>query len=159
MSEEEKQKLNDGGKGGKDEVPEEVYFTTEFRHSEKYKVYVDNFIQDFKSTVFRQTMFSEFEDYAFKEIEKGNILTQEKLDNYYGDSILSSMEKEHDLYPNLIPHFKDWLIKYTNIDLGDKINNHCKNSVVYDINSQNDYRKLFGQDKKRLFVYTKFCHF
>ncbi|MCQ2790008.1 MAG: HD domain-containing protein [bacterium] len=66
----------------------------------------------------------------------------EKLDNYYGDSILSNMEKEHDLYPNLIPHFKDWLIKYTNIDLGDKINNHCKNSVVYDISSQNDYRKL-----------------
>lgn len=66
----------------------------------------------------------------------------EKLDDYYGDNMLEEIEKEHDLYPTLTPHIKDWLIKYTNIDLDKKAELNYSNKTIYDIKSQNDYRKL-----------------
>ena len=45
--------------------------------------YLDNYIQSFKGTVFRQTMFSEFEDFAFKTIEKDGILSPQIMIDQY----------------------------------------------------------------------------
>ncbi|MBQ0017439.1 MAG: oligoendopeptidase F, partial [Clostridiales bacterium] len=59
------------------------YMIKNAKTDEEKLFYLGHLIESFKGTVFRQTMFSEFEDYAFKEIEKGSILTQEKLNNKY----------------------------------------------------------------------------
>ena len=47
--------------------------------------YLDKYLKMFKSTIFRQTMFSEFEDYAHKSVEAGNALTVQTLCEYYGN--------------------------------------------------------------------------
>lgn len=45
--------------------------------------YLDKYIQNFKSTLYRQTMFSEFEDYAHKLIENGEPISKEILNKKY----------------------------------------------------------------------------
>jgi len=47
--------------------------------------YLDKYLNMFKSTIFRQTMFSEFEDYAHKLIENNQPISKEKLTTYYGE--------------------------------------------------------------------------
>ncbi len=65
----------------------------------------------FKSTIYRQTMFSEFEDFIFSEFENGNVLTNELLNNkyyelnklYFGDDIIINDEIKYEW--ERIPHF------------------------------------------------------
>lgn len=65
----------------------------------------------FKSTIYRQTMFSEFEDFIFSEYEKGNVLTNELLSNkyydlnkeYFGDDIIINDDIRYEW--ERIPHF------------------------------------------------------
>lgn len=47
--------------------------------------YLDKYLKMFKSTIFRQTMFSEFEDYAHKLIENDKPISLNVLKKYYGD--------------------------------------------------------------------------
>ena len=50
----------------------------------KEKLYIlDNLLLLFKSTIYRQTMFEEFEKYVYENIEKENNLSSEELSNYY----------------------------------------------------------------------------
>ena len=73
--------------------------------------YLDKFLNMFKSTLFRQTMFSEFEDYAHKLIENNQPISKEKLVKYYGqlnkdyhgEAIEHCSEIEHEWLR--IPHF------------------------------------------------------
>ena len=44
---------------------------------------LDNLLTLFKSTLYRQTMFEEFERYLYENIEKDNNLSEEDLSNYY----------------------------------------------------------------------------
>lgn len=65
----------------------------------------------FKSTIYRQTMFSEFEDFIFSEFENGNVLTNELLNNkyyelnklYFGDDVIINDEIKYEW--ERIPHF------------------------------------------------------
>lgn len=65
----------------------------------------------FKSTIYRQTMFSEFENFIFEEHEKGNILTNELLSNkyyelnqeYFGNDIIINDDIRYEW--ERIPHF------------------------------------------------------
>lgn len=65
----------------------------------------------FKSTIYRQTMFSEFEDFIFNEYENGNVLTHELLSNkyyelnkeYFGDDVIINDEIRYEW--ERIPHF------------------------------------------------------
>lgn len=65
----------------------------------------------FKSTIYRQTMFSEFEDFIFDEYEKGNVLTNELLSNkyyelnqeYFGNDVIINDEIRYEW--ERIPHF------------------------------------------------------
>ena len=65
----------------------------------------------FKSTIYRQTMFSEFEDFIFSEYEKGNVLTNEMLSNkyydlnklYFGSDIIINDQIRYEW--ERIPHF------------------------------------------------------
>ena len=54
--------------------------------SDKEKIYYyDYFLSEFKSTVFRQTMFSEFEQFAHETLEKGESISAEILNKIYYD--------------------------------------------------------------------------
>lgn len=53
------------------------------RDPEMRKYLLNHFIEEFKSTVFRQTMFAEFEHLAHKEVENGGVLTTKWLCDKY----------------------------------------------------------------------------
>ncbi|SHH76617.1 oligoendopeptidase F [Virgibacillus chiguensis] len=79
---------------------------------EKQKLYVLNhFLEGFRGTVFRQTMFAEFEHMIHVKQQQGEALTAEKLTElyydlnkkYYGDDVVS--DEEIGLEWARIPHF------------------------------------------------------
>ncbi|WP_430787663.1 oligoendopeptidase F [Virgibacillus flavescens] len=79
---------------------------------EKEKLYLLNhFLEGFRGTVFRQTMFAEFEHDIHKRMQDGEALTAEKLTEiyyalnkkYFGDEVVS--DEEIGLEWSRIPHF------------------------------------------------------
>ena len=70
--------------------------------------YLDNDLQTFKGTVFRQTMFSEFEDFAFKKIENNEILSPKILQDEY-----SALLKKH--FGNVVPIDENIVHEYQHI--------------------------------------------
>lgn len=79
-------------------------------NSEKRRI-LSEMMDLFKSTIYRQTMFSEFEDFIFEEHEKGNVLTNELLSNkyyelnqeYFGKDIIINDDIRYEW--ERIPHF------------------------------------------------------
>ena len=80
--------------------------------SEEEKIYlIDFYINNYKSTVFRQTMFAEFEREVHQKIENGEVLTKEDFTKiyhdlnkkYFGDAIVSDEEIGYEWMR--IPHF------------------------------------------------------
>lgn len=80
--------------------------------NEKEKMYLlTYYIDQFRTTVFRQTMFAEFEMTIHDYVEKGKILTQQLLRDiyyklnkkYYGDDIV--IDKDIEMEWARIPHF------------------------------------------------------
>ena len=59
------------------------YMQANAKTNQEKLFYIDNYLQSFKGTVFRQTMFSEFEDFAFKTTEKDGILSPKILTDKY----------------------------------------------------------------------------
>lgn len=54
--------------------------------SKDMKKYLINYhIEEFRTTVFRQTMFAEFEKWTHETVEKGGSLTAQSMCEYYGD--------------------------------------------------------------------------
>ncbi len=79
---------------------------------EEMQLYLVNFyIDEFKSTLFRQTMFAEFEKWAHEEVEAGNALTADALNDYYAklNSLYFGPDMGEDPYIQYewsrIPHF------------------------------------------------------
>lgn len=72
---------------------------------------LNQYLENFKGTVYRQTMFAEFERQAHKMAESGQALTPETLNNlyaslvkdYFGDGLV--MDEEVGLEWSRIPHF------------------------------------------------------
>lgn len=50
--------------------------------------YLDQYVKNIKATVFRQTMFSEFEDYAHKLVENNKPISNEILNNEYKNLLI-----------------------------------------------------------------------
>ena len=78
----------------------------------KLKMYLINqYLEQFRGTVFRQTMFAEFEKITHELVEKGEALTADRLSSiyhdlnvkYYGADIL--VDEEVDMEWARIPHF------------------------------------------------------
>ena len=76
------------------------------------KIYnFDHFLSEFKSTVFRQTMFSEFEQFAHETFENSLPISAEVLNNFYYDLNRKYFGKNVKLIPEIkyewsrIPHF------------------------------------------------------
>ena len=72
---------------------------------------IDHYIDSFKSTVFRQTMFAEFEKITHERVEKGDALTSADFKDiyynlnklYFGDAVISDEEIAYEW--SRIPHF------------------------------------------------------
>lgn len=80
--------------------------------SEEELLYLTDFyVNNYKSTVFRQTMFAEFERDVHHKIENGEVLTKDDFSNiyfelnkkYFGDSMVSDEEIAYEWMR--IPHF------------------------------------------------------
>lgn len=75
------------------------------------KYLINHFIEEFKGTVFRQTMFAEFEYLTHKEVESGGVLTANRLCEMYDklNSTYFGPALSHDKYIQYewarIPHF------------------------------------------------------
>lgn len=88
------------------------YYMLDHANSKEEKRAILSEMMDlFKSTIYRQTMFSEFEDFIFNEYEKGNVLTNELLSNkyyelnkeYFGGDVIINDEIRYEW--ERIPHF------------------------------------------------------
>lgn len=72
---------------------------------------LNHYLEQFRGTIFRQTMFAEFEKNIHEEVEKGGSLTADRLSQmyrelnrkYYGENIV--LDKEIDIEWARIPHF------------------------------------------------------
>lgn len=72
---------------------------------------IDDLLQRYKSTIFRQTMFAEFELFIHKYAESGNILTNDVMNDkyfelnklYFGDEVCVDEEIKYEW--ERIPHF------------------------------------------------------
>ena len=87
------------------------YYMLEHASDNKEKRAILSDMMDlFKSTIYRQTMFSEFEDFIFNEFENGNVLTNELLSNkyyelnklYFGDDVIINDDIKYEW--ERIPH-------------------------------------------------------
>ena len=88
------------------------YYMLENAKTNKEKKYIlSEMMNLFKATIYRQTMFSEFEDYIYNEVENDNVLTNEMLCNkyyelnklYFGNDIIINDEIKYEW--ERIPHF------------------------------------------------------
>lgn len=88
------------------------YYMLEHASDNKEKRAILSDMMDlFKSTIYRQTMFSEFEDFIFNEFENGNVLTNELLSSkyyelnklYFGDDVIINDDIKYEW--ERIPHF------------------------------------------------------
>ena len=72
---------------------------------------LNHYLEQFRGTIFRQTMFAEFERDIHREVESGGTLTADRLSEmyrdlnrkYYGNSIV--IDEEVDIEWARIPHF------------------------------------------------------
>lgn len=87
------------------------YYMLEHASDNKEKRAILSDMMDlFKSTIYRQTMFSKFEDFIFNEFENGNVLTNELLSNkyyelnklYFGDDVIINDDIKYEW--ERIPH-------------------------------------------------------
>jgi oligoendopeptidase F len=100
---------------------------------ESKKLYLMNeFVSDFVGTVYRQVMFAEFELWMYEEVEKGEILTSEYLNNkylelskfYYGhEQGITNVDDLSGIVWAYIPHFyfNFYVFKYATSFVGSLI--------------------------------------
>ncbi|HIT62323.1 MAG TPA: oligoendopeptidase F [Candidatus Caccovivens faecavium] len=96
------------------------YLLKNAKIDEEKKYYYDYFLTEVRSTIFRQTMFSEFEEWAHATYEKGEALTRESMCNkykelndfYHGDKVeqIDEMQYEWARIPHFYSHF--YVYKY-----------------------------------------------
>lgn len=87
------------------------YLISKTNNKDEKKYLIDDLIQDFKSTIYRQTMFAEFESIIHEKDAEGSILTHEELcdiyyklnKEYYGKNIVVDDIIKYEW--ERIPHF------------------------------------------------------
>lgn len=89
-----------------------IHYLMEHAKDDREKSYLVNyFLDQFKGTLYRQTMFAEFEKMVHRMVEQGEVLNGENLSDiyyklnqqYYGDGVVS--DPEIALEWSRIPHF------------------------------------------------------
>ena len=87
------------------------YMIKNAKTDEEKLFYLDNYLQHFKSTVFRQTMFAEFEDFAHNKITNDEILSEKILNEKYTELLKKHFADTVKIDENIthewqrIPHF------------------------------------------------------
>lgn len=87
------------------------YLIKNTEDSEKKKYFLNHYLEQFRGTVYRQTMFAEFEKLIHERVEQGDALTAEGLSDiyselnrkYYGDEIV--LDRGIEMEWARIPHF------------------------------------------------------
>lgn len=87
------------------------YLIENAENDDEKLLYITSFLDKFRTTVYRQTMFAEFEKIAHEMEQNGDSLTTEKLSNmyyelnkqYFGDKTVSDEEIKYEW--SRIPHF------------------------------------------------------
>lgn len=131
--------------------------------SEEEKLYlVNHYVDSFKSTVFRQTMFAEFEKKTHAAVERGEVLTAENFNEiyyklnkeYYGDAVISDKDIEFEWAR--IPHFyrNFYVYKYatgfsTAVSLSQNIISGDKDKLEAYLNFLKDGGRNFPLDQLR----------
>lgn len=127
------------------------YYMLEHASDNKEKRAILSDMMDlFKSTIYRQTMFSEFEDFIFNEFENGNVLTNELLSNkyyelnklYFGDDVIinDDIKYEWERIPHLYYDF--YVYQYaTGLSAACYI---VKRILNHDENAVSDYLKFLS---------------
>ncbi len=127
------------------------YYMLEHANTKEEKRAILSEMMDlFKSTIYRQTMFSEFEDFIFNEYENGNVLTNELLSNkyyelnkeYFGDDVIINDDIRYEW--ERIPHFyyDFYVYQYaTGLSAACYIVNRIKNNEK---NAVEDYLKFLS---------------
>ncbi len=89
-----------------------IHYLLEHATDEKQKKYlINHYLEQFKGTLFRQTMFAEFEQIAHKKVEDGEVLNAQNLceiyrklnEEYFGKDMV--IDEEIALEWSRIPHF------------------------------------------------------
>ena len=79
-----------------------------------------------------------FEDYAGLII---NTIFNRLLQYYDGANSIYKLQYDEKFYPLLCEHFKDWLLKYSNVsDATYRENKKFINKIIYNIDEINDYK-------------------
>ena len=87
------------------------YMIKNAKTDEEKLFYIDNYLQQFKGTVFRQTMFAEFEDFAHNKIANEEILSEKILNTKYTELLKKHFGNIVKIDENIIhewqriPHF------------------------------------------------------
>ena len=87
------------------------YMEKNAKTDEERKMYISNFLGTFYATVFRQTMFTEFEVFAHNSIKENKVLSYERLNakygelqkKYFGDDVI--LLENANVEWSRIPHF------------------------------------------------------
>lgn len=148
----------------KNELIELVYKNTGLKFDEiNNTVLINHFVSDLcaNSTVEEGLKFSEpvfklmntIKDFNYKNIyypkdeiqDPRNDLALELIFKnlsmlYQGRETLEKLQTMHGRQPRLIDSFKNWLIKYSDINLEEKANRKLSNKVIYSIDDENDYK-------------------
>lgn len=121
---------------------------------------IDHYVDSFKSTVFRQTMFAEFEKMTHEAVENNEALTLENFNKiyydlnkaYFGDHVISDKEIEFEWAR--IPHFyrNFYVYKYatgfsTAVTLSQRILNKEENALEAYLEFLSDGGKNFPIDQ------------
>ncbi|NLJ88043.1 MAG: oligoendopeptidase F [Epulopiscium sp.] len=133
-----------------------MHYLLETTKDNKKRAYlINHFIEQFRGTLFRQTMFAEFEKITHEMVEKGEALTSESLCSiyrdlnikYYGPDIVVDLEIDYEWAR--IPHFYNafYVYKYATgysaaIALSNKILNNEKDAL----NNYMTFLKSGGSD-------------
>ena len=119
------------------------YLKSNAKNKEEKKYYVKHFIESFKSTVFRQTMFSEFEKIAHELVEQNKGISKDILcdtylnlvKKYHGNAFIYDKNIKYEWAR--IPHFFTpyYVYKYatgfiTAVILSEKIYNNDEKTII-----------------------------
>lgn len=128
-----------------------INYLIDNEHNKNDLIYLLNFyIDEFKSTLFRQTMFAEFEKYAHEVVNQGGSLSNETLNSkykelnkfYYGDAITDDDLIEYEW--SRIPHFYRSFYVYQYATGYSAANAIATNILVNGENAVNNYKKFLS---------------
>ncbi len=106
------------------------------RFSKKYLLLI-NLIKEFNfKNIYKHPRLNYFNKYAELII---NSIFEALVNLYHNNKTLDELYRYKKTYPFLVESFSDWLIKYSDIDNNLRKQNKYENTIIFNINSKEDY--------------------